>query len=160
MAKLTKRGRHKSQMLESHKCGVSYFSLTQRKKACMSKREALPPPNGQDKNNDKVVQEQGGKCEDITSVACQGNEGDKDGGNVGERASLNCMDHNNNDTSDGRGNKGDLKSATATTQVMARTRTMTRLYESRGVSVKILQVFPVKATRGTRTGTTSESVPL
>ena len=108
MAKLTKKGRRKSQMLESYKCGVSYSSLTQRKKAHTSKREALPPPsNGQDENNDKVVREQGGKCEDITSVSCQGNKGDKDGDNVGERASLNCMDHDDNDTSDGHGNKGE-----------------------------------------------------
>ncbi len=78
MAKLTKRGQHKSQMLESYKCGVSYSSLTQRKKARTSEKEALPPPNDQDENNGKVVQEQGGS-EDIKSVACQGNEGDKDG---------------------------------------------------------------------------------
>ena len=106
MAKLTKRGWRKSKMLESYTCGVAYSSLTHRKKARTSKREALPPPNGQDENNDKVVQEQGGKREDITSVACQGNKGDKDGDDVGERASLNCMDHDDNNTSDDRRNKG------------------------------------------------------
>jgi hypothetical protein len=70
MAKLTKKGRRKSQMLESYKCGVSYSSLTQRKKACTSEREATPD-------------------------------------DAGERASLNCMDHDDNDTSVGHGNKGD-----------------------------------------------------
>ena len=70
MAKPTKKGRRKSQMLESYKCGVSYSSLTQRKKARTSEREALPD-------------------------------------DAGERASLNCMDHDDNDTSVGHGNKGD-----------------------------------------------------
>ena len=82
MAKLTKRRRRKSQMLESYKCGVSYSSLTQRKKACTSEREALPD-------------------------------------NARERASLIFLDHDNNDTSVGHGNKG-VTSATAMTRVTAK----------------------------------------
>ena len=73
-------------MLESYTCGVTYSSLTQRKKARTSKREALP-----DDARERASLIFLDHDDNDTSVA-HGNKGDK------------C---NSNDTSDSQGNKGD-----------------------------------------------------
>ena len=121
MAKKSKRLRRKSQMLEAYHGGVSYSSLTRHKKARTGERDALLPPNCQDENNEEVIREQeGSKCLDITSVACQGSKWDKDGDYVdksgmkcdGDDMSDGCRNKHDpqcdsNVTSDSHGNKGD-----------------------------------------------------